>query len=169
MNHNSSSHQPVIINLDANQLHQLDLSPVSQWLEPILAGSEMLNYEQKVQFKIDYPRQENDPRELSEIPEVRLWFLRLDAVYPWFPFLLDGKSGEFARYTAMLIPHQFHRNEGIQYNPEALELYLMQKIFILADWFRQHNISGLMRLKSMAQLLGYDLDEDFIYFLAHSH
>ncbi len=33
-----------------------------------------------------------------------------------------------ARYAAMLVPHQFHRGEGIQYNPEALEIFVMQKL-----------------------------------------
>jgi len=47
-----------------------------------------------------------DPRELPEIPEVRLWFI-VWIPYPWLPFLLDWKAGELARYTAMLVPHQF--------------------------------------------------------------
>ena len=71
-------------------------------------------------------REPEDPRELSEIPEVRLWFIRLDARYPWLPFLLDWKAGELALYTAMLVPHQFSVKEGIQYNLEALEIFLMQ-------------------------------------------
>jgi len=32
------------------------------------------------------------------------------------------ESWELARYTAMLVPHQFSSKEGIQYNPEALEI-----------------------------------------------
>ncbi len=162
------SNEPIIMPLDLTLLKNLDLTPVNQWLKPILEKNKLINYEQKIQFKIDYPREETDPRELSEIPEIRLWFIRLDAVYPWFPFLLDWKNGELARYTAMLVPHQFNRTEGIQYNPEALELFLMQKIFVLANWFAQNNISSLMRLKSMAQLLGYDLDDDFLQFLVNS-
>ena len=101
-----------------------------------------------------------DPRELSEIPELRLWFVRLDAKYPWLPFLLDWKSGELARYTAMLVPHQFSAKEGIQYNPEALEIFLMHKIFILGDWLKEQGIPSPSRLKSMAQMLGYDLDDE---------
>ena len=73
--------------------------------------------------------------------------------------MLDWQSGEFARYAAMLVPHQFSSKEGIQYNPEALEIFLMQKIFILNDWFQVQGISSLSRLKSMPQLLGYDLDD----------
>ena len=93
---------------------------------------------------------------------MRLWFVRLDAVYPWVPFLLDWKAGEFARYAAMLVPHQFNRSEGIQYNPEALEIFMMNKIFVLSDWLKFQGIPSNFRLKSMAQLLGYDLDDDFL-------
>lgn len=163
-----SSAESMILDLNPHQLQQLDLSPIQQWITPILKNNKILDYEQKLQLKIDYPRQENDPRELSEIPEIRLWFVRLDTVYPYFPFFLDWKSGELARYTAMLVPHQFHRTEGIQYNPEALELFLMNKIFTLSDWFQQYQISSFMRLKSMAQLLGYDLDDQFLNFLVTS-
>jgi hypothetical protein len=77
------------------------------------------------------------------------------------PFLLDWKAGEFARYVAMLVPHQFHRTEGIQYNPEALEIFVMHKIFVLTNWLRDRGISSQSRLQSMAQMLGYELDSAF--------
>jgi len=91
---------------------------------------------QQLRFAINYPQEPGDPRELPEIPEVRLWFICLTR-YPWLPFLLDWKVGELARYTAMLVPHQFSSKEGIQYNPEALEIFLMQKLFVLTDWMQQ--------------------------------
>jgi hypothetical protein len=75
------------------------------------------------------------------------------------PFLLDWKAGELARYTAMLVPHQFSAKQGIQYNPEALEIFLMQKLFVLTDWMKPLGIPSESRLKSMAQLLGYNLDD----------
>ena len=87
--------------------------------------------------------------------------MRLDSVYPWLPFLLDWKAGELARYVAMLVPHQFNRSEGIIFNPEALELFVMNKIFVLSDWLQQQNIPSRSRLKSMAQLFGYELDDAF--------
>lgn len=130
-------------------------------IEKLLQEEAIASGEQQLLFEIDYPREPEDPRELSEIPEVRLWFLRLDSRYPWMPFLLDWKSGEFARYAAMLIPHQFHRTEGIQYNPEALEIFVMQKIFVLSDWMQQMGIPSQSRLKSMAKMLGYELDDAF--------
>ena len=59
-----------------------------------------------VGFQLNWTKEFGDPREQCEIPDVRLWFLRLDAEYPWLPCALDWRAGELARYTAMLVPHQ---------------------------------------------------------------
>lgn len=146
--------------LDNQAIASLDLSSVKNHLAPLLPGK-IADYEQQLQLAIAFEREESDPRELSEIPEIRLWYVRLDATYPWLPFLLDWKAGELARYTAMLVPHQFNRNEGIMFNPEALEIFVMNKIFILSDWLKAQGISERSRLKSMAQLFGYELDDVF--------
>jgi hypothetical protein len=151
----------IAIALNSDSINNLDLSPAQTVIEKLLQEQTLTSHEQQLRFDIDYPREPTDPRELSEIPEVRLWFIRLDARYPWLPFLLDWKAGEFVRYVAMLVPHQFHRTEGIQYNPEALEIFVMQKVFILTDWLSQLGIPSKSRLKSMAQLLGYELDDAF--------
>ena len=150
----------ITIALSSDCLHSLDLSPVATVIENLLQEkSAIAAYEQQLVFDIKYPREPEDPRELPEIPEVRLWFIRLDSRYPWLPFLLDWKTGELARYIAMLVPHQFSSKEGIQYNPEALEIFLMHKLFILTDWMQKMGIPSKSRLKSMAQMLGYDLDD----------
>lgn len=147
------------ITLNSDCINDLDLSPVQKEIEKLLQTGKISSYEQQVKFEIDYPREPEDPRELSEIPEIRLWFVRLDAYYPWFPFLLDWKAGEFVRYTAMLVPHQFNRTEGIQYNPEALEIFVMGKVFVLTDWLSKQGIASKSRLQSMAKILGYELDD----------
>jgi hypothetical protein len=149
----------ITIALNPDQLHNLDLSPAQTVIENLLQEGAIASYEQQLRFDINYPREPGDPRELPEIPEVRLWFIRLDARYPWLPFLLDWRGGELARYSAMLVPHQFIPKQGIQYNPEALEIFLMQKLFVLTDWMQQLGIPSQSRLKSMAQMLGYDLDD----------
>jgi hypothetical protein len=56
-----------------------------------------------LEYEIDDPL---DPRELSELPDIRLWFVRLDAAYPWLPIVVDWRAGELSRYAAMLVPHQ---------------------------------------------------------------
>ncbi|MBW4618488.1 MAG: CRR6 family NdhI maturation factor [Cyanosarcina radialis HA8281-LM2] len=148
------------VTISLQSLLVLDLSPVAAALAQLGAG-ELASSGQQLRFQIDYPREPDDPRELSEVPEVRLWFIRLDSRYPWLPWFLDWQAGELARYAAMLVPHQFSRQEGIQYNPEALEIFVMGKIFVLADWMKSNDIKSLSTLKSMAQMLGYELDDTF--------
>ena len=146
--------------LEHQEIASLDLSNAKNQIAALL-NKNLADYEQQLLFAIDFQREESDPRELSEIPEIRLWFVRLDAVYPWLPFILDWKAGELARYAAMLVPHQFNRSEGIIFNPEALEIFVMNKIFVLSDWLKKQGISERSRLKSMAQLFGYELDDSF--------
>jgi hypothetical protein len=148
------------IKLNAATLNRLDLSPAMAVIDPWLADGSVITHEQEIQFEISYPQEPEDPRELSEIPEVRLWFLRLDARYPWLPFLLNWEAQELGRYTAMLVPHQFGAG-GIEFNPEALELFLMQKIFALSDWMQQQGIASRTKLKFMAQMLSYELEDEF--------
>ena len=156
----------ISITIDADQINRLDLSPAIAIINPLLL--EILSHEQQLQLTINYPLEPDDPRELSEVPEVRLWFIRLDALYPWLPFLVDWKAGELGRYTAMLVPHQFHPKEGIQYNPEALEIFVMGKTFVLMNWLKQQGIESQSRLKSMTQMLGYELDDAFFDLLVEN-
>lgn len=158
------------ISLTAESLNSLDLSPAATVIEECLQSGAIAKTLQageplNLSFQIDYPRDPTDPRELSEIPEIRLWFVRLDARYPWLPLILDWESGELGRYTAMLVPHQFSRTEGVQYNPEALEIFVMGKVFVLLDWMQQQGGISRTKLKFMTQMLGYELDDAFFDFL----
>lgn len=150
----------VTLTVTEAQINQLDLLAVQAIVERELAPEKLAN-PPILRLIIDYPRAPEDPRELSEIPEIRLWFVRLDVLYPWLMFYLDWGT-ELARYTAMLVPHQFSRAEGIQYNPEALELFIMRKVFAIDQWLKAQQLSGQGKLKSMLQMLGYDLDEAFL-------
>lgn len=149
------------ITLATSTINNLDLSPIQKVIPQLLQDQGIMKWEQQLQFAIAYDLAPTDPRELSEVPEIRLWFIKLDAAYPWLPFFLDWKGGELARYVAMLVPHQFSRSEGIIYNPEALEIFVMHKLFILSSWLKQQNIPANFRLQSLAQLLGYEIDESF--------
>ncbi len=150
-----------VIQLNSDHLNRLDLTPAQTVIEKWIADGTIANHDQEICFEIDFARDPDDPRELSEIPEVRLWFIRLDACYPWMPFLVDWENGELGRYTAMLVPHQFSPTEGIQFNPEALELFVMSKVFILMDWMQYQGIASRTKLKFMTQMLGYELDDGF--------
>ncbi|KYC38409.1 hypothetical protein WA1_37155 [Scytonema hofmannii PCC 7110] len=149
----------ITIALHTEHINSLNLSSAISVIEKLVQEGAIASQQQQLCFDINYPLEQGDPRELSEVPEIRLWFIRLDTRYPWLPFLLDWKAGELVRYTAMLVPHQFSRREGIQYNPEALEIFLMHKLFFLTDWLKQQGIPSKARLQSMAQLLGYELDD----------
>ena len=154
------------ISIDDRAILDLDLSPtlpeIDRWL-----GTDSKQFDLELKFAIDYPQDPADPRELSEIAEIRLWFIRLDARYPYLPLLLNWQSGELSRYVAMLVPHQFSRKEGIQYNPEGLEIWVMQRVFLLTDWFQTQQIADRSRLKFMTQMLGYELDDGLFELLAN--
>ena len=155
----------ITVKVSQKQIAQLDLDPVIKTIEEFNKRGEITTLEQQLVFDIDYPQSQNDPRELSEIPEIRLWFIALDSYYPWLPFCLNWRERELARYTAMLVPHQFNRSEGIQYNPEALDIFIMQKTFVLNKWLKEQKIKSRSRLKAMAQIFGYDLDDNFFELL----
>lgn len=151
-----------VIHLNADQIDRVDLTPAIHAIEPL--KSDIRQHEQTLQFTIDYPLEPDDPREFSEIPEIRLWFIRLDARYPWLPFLLDWSQKELGRYAAMLVPHEIQKT-GIEYNPEALEIFVMSKTFVLMTWLEQQQIESRSRLKSMTKTLGYELDDAFFSLL----
>jgi hypothetical protein len=156
----------ITIKVNSESCQNLDITPVKLVVDQLLAQTPMAIDNNKVSFSIDFPRDPLDPRELSEIPEIRLWFIRVDTIYPWLPIILDWQQGELARYVAMLVPHQFHPRDGILYNPEALEIFLQQKIFVVADWLKDHGIFTKSKLIAMAQMLGYNLDEEFFDFIS---
>jgi len=76
---------------DPDQLHNLNLSPAQTVIENLLQEGRSPTSSSCVLRLIS--QEPGDPRELPEIPEVRLWFICLDSRYPWLPFLLDWKAG----------------------------------------------------------------------------
>ncbi|CAN1212331.1 CRR6 family NdhI maturation factor [Tumidithrix helvetica PCC 7403] len=158
------------INLNLACIEAIDITPaklvIDKVLEQLASNSDdPAISEPQLRFEILYPRELGDPRELSEIPEVRLWFVRLDAMYPWLPYILDWRSGELTRYAAMLVPHQFSSTDGIVFNPEALELFVMHKVFSISLWLKQREIFNTAKLQQMTQSLGYEIDREFFNLL----
>jgi hypothetical protein len=151
---------PTVITVSTHHIETLDLSPVQTILGDWLSSGTFLDHEQEIRFKVDYPL--GEAVELPEIPAVRLWFIRLDSIYPWLPYWLDWRSGELTRYAAMMVPHEFSTREGIQYNPQALDLFVMHKIFAIHHWLKQQGADRSNTLKQMAELFGYEL-EDFLF------
>jgi hypothetical protein len=156
----------LIINLNVRQLETLDLSPVQSVLENWIQTRTLFEHEQEIQFQIDYPQAPDQAQEFPDIPEVRLWFIRLDSIYPWLAYWLDWRAGELIRYAAMMVPHEFSPREGIQFNPQALDLFLMHKVFTIHHWLKQNGVERPQKLKQMAELFGYELDDAFFELLA---
>lgn len=148
---------PTVITVSTHHIEMLDLSPVQTIFGDWLGSGTFLDHEQEIQFKVDYPL--GEAVELPQVPEVRLWFIRLDSIYPWLPYWLDWRSGELTRYAAMLVPHEFSAREGIQYNPQALDLFVMHKIFAIHHWLKQQGADRSNTLKQMAELFGYELED----------
>ncbi|XP_058111410.1 protein CHLORORESPIRATORY REDUCTION 6, chloroplastic [Magnolia sinica] len=156
----------VVINNDV--IRRLDLLPVHAAIGnsslpedgSIIKPKELL--ERTIGFTINYEREDQyDLCELSEFPDIRLWFVRLDASYPWLPVVLDWRAGELARYAAMLVPHQMSVRLGIVFNPEALELFAMKKVFIVYSWLRQHKIpKPRLKTSDMARMLGFGVGDE---------
>ena len=48
-----------------------------------------------------------------------------------------------------------------QFNPEALEIFVMHKVFVVLNWLRSQDIPGRSRVQAMTQMLGYELDDEF--------
>jgi len=148
---------PVIVAADA--VRRLEISALDGWGR--LGGAELLSRGATLVLQFDWPRDSQDPRELSEIPELRLWTLRADAACPWLPLMLERSSGQLARHVAMLLPHSFSRSEGLRFAAEALELWISHRLFVLDGWARARGLNCRQSLSQMAAVLGYELDTGF--------
>lgn len=148
-----------LLSVSPGAIRSLDLTALAAWAA--LPAAALLARAGTLELSFTWPRSADDPRELSEIAELRLWSLRADAAHPWLPLLLDRGSGQLTRHVAMLLPHGFNRSEGIRFAPESLELWLSHRLFVLDDWLRASGINGRAGLGQMAAVLGYELDPGF--------
>ncbi|MEO1003863.1 MAG: CRR6 family NdhI maturation factor [Cyanobacteria bacterium J06638_7] len=147
------------LRLSAAAIRALDLSPLQSWAAR--PAAELLGAAGSLELHYDWPRADDDPRELSEIAEPRLWTLRADACYPWLPLLIERGSGQLTRHVAMLLPHGFSRSEGIRFAPEALELWLTHRLYLLDHWAVGRGLNCRQGLSQMAAVLGLELDDSF--------
>lgn len=153
------SPSPGSIVVSATAIRTLDPTPLESLLR--LPPTDYLARSSSIELQLDWPRQADDPRELSEIPEVRLWSLRVDALCPWLPVVLDRSGGQLTRHVAMLLPHGFNRQEGIRFAPESLELWITHRLFLLDEQARAAGLNCRAGLGQMAAVLGFELDPGF--------
>ena len=148
-----------VINIDAQAIRELDLSPLRSQMTRSL--NEQLSEGAVLELRYQWPRSTDDPRELSECPEPRRRALRADAQLPWLPLLLDRSGGSLAQHVAMLVPHDFSPTEGIRFDPQALELWVTQRLMLLDHLGGEQPQSQRGNLAQMAATLGYELDPGF--------
>jgi hypothetical protein len=153
------AHTLPLVTVSTDEIQTLQLSPLASLAALPLA--ERFSLGGQVGLQLQWSTPADDPRELSEIPEVRLWCLRADAEHPWLPLLLDRSGGTLARHVAMLLPHRFSRNEGLQFAPDSLELWISHRLFLLDALARAEGLECRQGLAQMAAVLGYDLDPGF--------
>ncbi len=141
------------------QVLERSLAPLEPWfaLEP----EPLLQHSGRLELNFEWPRASDDPRELSEIPELRVWSLRADALCPWLPLLLERSGGQLTRHVAMLLPHSFSRTEGIRFAPDSLELWISHRLFLLDHWARGEGLDCRQGLGQMAAVLGFELAPSF--------
>ena len=148
-----------VVHLDHQAIERLDLRPMAPlWRR---SAAELLALEGQVELAVAWDRPPGDPRELSQIPDVRLWHLHVDQHCPWLPLLLERGAGQLGRYVAMVVPHDFSAGEGIRFHPEALELWVTARLMLLDRWCRSHGLSGRRRLEQMAAVLGFAPEPSF--------
>ncbi|MFN7900830.1 MAG: CRR6 family NdhI maturation factor [Synechococcaceae cyanobacterium] len=145
--------------VSAASIRSLALEPLTPWTD--LSAAELVHRAGALNLQLEWPREEGDPRELSEIPEVRLWCLRADALHPWLPLVLERANGQLTRHVAMLLPHGFDRNEGIRFAEGSLDLWITHRLFLLDHWSRSQGIECRQGLAQMAAVLGFELDPAF--------
>jgi len=134
--------QVQVIPVSNEDIRELRIAPVRQFLQPYLDDPAKMSQliKQQISFDIQFMMQEDDPREFCDVPEIRLWFLRLDAAFPWLPAMLELRSGTLALYSAMLVPHVMDRQGGLQFDDQALDLFLTYKSFICYQWLKENGV-----------------------------
>ena len=151
--------ETLLINVSAEQIRALDMAPLQELRQLSAAG--LLDLEDSVALQLDWPRADDDPRELSEVPECRLWSLRADALCPWLTLLLQRSDGQLSRHVAMQVLHEFSRNEGLRFDPDDLSLWISHRLFWLDDWGNQQGLALRGRLGQMAAVLGFNVEAGF--------
>jgi hypothetical protein len=148
-----------IVLVDEEAIKTLDLRPLNRWQSKPLKTH--LETAACLELRYQWPRDQEDQRELSECPEPRLWALRADGCYPWLPLLLDHDSGNLIQHIAMLVPHQFSQSDGLVFHPQSLEIWISHRLMLLDALTTKMGQPMRNRLNKMAESLGYELDAGF--------
>ena len=70
------------VEISESQIRQLDLAALQPWFS--LSPDALVQQAGSLELHFNWPRADDDPRELSEIAKLRLWSLRADAEAVYF-------------------------------------------------------------------------------------
>jgi hypothetical protein len=69
----------------------------------------------------------------------------------------------------MFLVWQMSRRLGLVFNPEALELFGMNKLFLLHTWLNAHKVpKPAVRINDMMRILGFGISEQLYSLLEES-
>lgn len=56
---------------------------------------------------------------------------------------------------------QMSMRMGVVFNPEALELFVVHKVFVVYEWLKENEIAmPRLKAKDMAKMLGFGIGDD---------
>lgn len=59
---------------------------------------------------------------------------------------------------------------GVVFNPEALELFVMNKVFVVYSWLKQNEIPmPRLKTKDMARMLGFGIGDELFDLIDRNH
>lgn len=59
---------------------------------------------------------------------------------------------------------------GVVFNPEALELFVVQKVFVVYTWLKENDVAmPRLKAKDMARMLGFGIGDDLFDLVDQYH
>lgn len=94
-----------IISVERHRVEKGDTSKAVEGLDELIASQNRGQaLSTKVLFK--FPGYDSEDRYIHEIPEVRRWFSKLEARYPYLLCLLSNLNHQLLEYVMMFVPYQ---------------------------------------------------------------
>lgn len=73
----------------------------------------------------------------------------------------DREKLRFNGLISKIFCWQMNMRMGVVFNPEALELFIMKKVFVVYSWLKQHKIpKPRLKTSDMARMLGFGIGDE---------
>lgn len=115
-----------VISIERRQVDRGDTSTASEELDELVASQNRgCELDTKVVFR--FVGYESEDRYLHELPEVRKWFAKLEARYPYLLCLLSKSHRQLLDYVMTFVPYQ---SEGrkVKFDRESLLIFLKPRL-----------------------------------------